>query len=236
METADIERVERTFKQRYEQKKIVNVAISAVIAILGVASVIYIWNFDGDGMMTFRWLTVDGTIFTTAIAIFYVVISIYEMIRYTELTWKTAYYLRLGAAVTESLIVVVVLLSQLPFAPDHMHIFRFDMFNMHIVIPVLMVLSFIVNDSPIGKFTAGQKIHGTCFVTLYAIVILTLIVTDVVPYEMIPYFFLDVFHMPVLTFIGYFLVIHAIAYVLTHFIVKWNQKLSWIWFKDIGRR
>ena len=236
MRSDDIERVEQLFKQRYERKKFVNLIISAIIVLLGVASVIYIWNFDGDGVLTFRWMTVDGTIFTTVIALFYVVVNILEIARYTELTSKVVYFARLAAAVAESIIMVVVLLSQLPFSPEHMHIFRFDMFNMHLLIPVLMVASFILNDSPIGRLKPLQKFHGTWFVSVYAVVILTLIGTGVISSEQVPYFFLDFLHIPALMFIGCFLFIYTLAYVLAHFISKWNRKLSWVWFKNITRK
>ena len=230
-----IERIEQLFKRRYRIKKLVNLLISIVIVILGVLSVIYIWKFDREGVLTFRWMTVDGTIFTTVIAMIFAVVSILEIMHYTELTRITVYYMRLASAVAESLIMVVVLLSQVPFSPEHMHIFRFDMFNMHLLIPVLTVLSFILNDSPIGKLNFRQKLRGTWFVTLYAAVILTLIVSGVISAGQIPYFFLDVFHMPILVFCGCFAFTYFLGFMLSHFISTWNRKLSWLWFKDVAK-
>lgn len=229
-----IERIERSFKRRYERKKLVNLVISAVIVLSGILSVTYIWHHDQEGILTFRWMTVDGTIFTTVIMLFYVVVSVVELARYTELTNWLVYFTRLAAAVAESLILIIVLLSQLSFFPEHMHIFRFDMFQMHILIPVLTVLSFILNDSPIGKLTFRQKLHGTWFVTLYAVVILTLIGTGIIPAEQIPYFFLDVANMPLLTFVGYFVLIYALGWLLSHCLSSWNRKLSWLWFRGVA--
>ena len=234
MESDRIERIEQSFKRRYRIKKLVNLLLSALIAVSGILSVLFIWSYDRDGLLTFRWMTVDGTIFTTAAAMFYVVASILEMARYTELTSRPVYFARLASAVAEGLIVIVVLLSQLPFSPEHMHIFRFDMFQMHIVIPVLTILSFILNDSPIGKLSFRQKLQGTWFITLYAAVILTLILTGIIPAEQIPYFFLDVAHMPVLAFIGCFVFIYAVAILLSHCLSKWNRKLSWLWFRGVA--
>ena len=234
MELDRITRIEQSFKRRYRIKKLVNLLISALIAVSGILSVLFIWNYDREGLLTFRWMTVDGTIFTTAASLFYVVVSLLEMARYTELTSRTVYFARLASAVAEGLIVIVVLLSQLPFSPEHMHIVRFDMFQMHIVIPVLTILSFILNDSPIGKLSFRQKLQGTWFITLYAAVILTLILTGIIPAEQIPYFFLDVAHMPVLAFIGCFVFIYFVAILLSHCLSNWNRKLSWLWFRGVA--
>ena len=235
MEPDKIDRIERMFRRRYRIKKAVNLAVSAVIVVLGITSLVFIWNCDGDGIMTFRWMTVDGTVFTTAIALFYIIIGILEMVFYTELTSRAVYYVRLASAVAESLILIVVLLSRLPFSPDKMHIYRYDMFNMHLLIPVLTVLSFILNDSPIGKLTVRQKLHGMWFVMLYAAVILTLVLTGVIPYDQIPYYFLDVEHMPATVSVGWFVFIFVLSYLLSQCLSGLNRRLSWAWFRNVAR-
>ncbi len=85
MTNEELERVEQRFRRRYRRKKLVNLLISAVIAVLGVSSFLYIWKFDGDGVLTFRWMTVDGTVFTTLISLFCLAVNAFEMFRYTEL-------------------------------------------------------------------------------------------------------------------------------------------------------
>ncbi len=229
-----IEQIEMRFKRRYKQKKLLNILISAVIVVLGVSSVAFIWNYDRDGVLTFRWMTVDGTVFTTAVALCYIAISAFEIVRYTELTSLFVYFTRLAAAVAESLIMVVVLLSQFPFSPQHMHIFRYDMFNMHLLIPVLTVASFIVNDSPIGDLRFGKLLHGTWFITLYAATVLTLILTGIIPQEMIPYAFMDVANMPALAIALCFVFIYGTGFVLSYLLSRWNRKLSWLWFRGVA--
>ena len=231
----DLEIIESAFKIRYQQKKIINLAICALIVVLGVTSVIYIWNYDGDGLLTFRWLTVDGTIYTTVISACCLIVGILEMAKYTELTSRAVYYMRLSSAVAESLIMIVVLVSQLPFFPEHMHIFRYDMFNMHLLIPVLTVVSFIMNDSPIGKLKPVQLLQGTWFISCYACVILSLIRSQVVPAKKIPYFFLDFDNMSLLQIIGTFVFIYALGYFLSWLLYRWNKKLSWIWFRGVTK-
>ncbi len=109
------------------------------------------------------------------------------------------------------------------------------MFNMHILIPLLMIASFIANDSPEGVLSFGQKWHGTWYVTLYAAVVITLIVTGVIPAELIPYFFLDVTHLPLLDLAGYFIAIYGIAFLLSNILSYLNRKISWLWLHDLNR-
>lgn len=234
MNPEQIEQIEQRFKRRYNRKKLLNILISAVIVVLGVSSVIFIWSYDRDGVLTFRWMTVDGTIFTTVIALCYIAVNVFEIVRYTELTSRIVYFMRLASAVAESLIMVIVLLSQLPFSQQHMHILRYDMFNMHLLIPILTVASFALNDSPIGKLRHGKLFHGTWFITLYAAVVLSLILTGIIPEEMIPYSFMDVAHMPALVVALCFVFVYGIGLLLSWLLSRWNQKLSWRWFRGVA--
>lgn len=225
---------EQNFDRQYRIKKIANFVVSLIIVVLGVSSVIFIFIHDSDGWLTFRWLTVDGTLFTTVLSVFFVVIDIIDFIHLTEHSTSFIYFARLAAAVAEGLIMIVVLISQLPIFSEHMHIFRYDMFNMHILIPVLMIASFVLNDPPIGKLRFLQKLNGTWYVSLYAAIVITLILTGVIPTEQIPYFFLDVTHLPLIDLITYFGLIFAIAITLSHCLSYLNRKLSWLWLRDLA--
>lgn len=237
METDALERIERQFKRRYRIKKVVNLYVSIAITLLGISSFIYIWNYDRDGVLTFRWMTVDGTIFTTVISFAYVAVNLVELIGYTELTSKAVYYMRLASAVAESLIFSVVMLSQMPISPEHMHLFdRIDMFNMHLLIPLLTVLSFVTNDSPIGEVKPAKRLHGTWFITIYAVILITLILKGVIPQEQIPYFFLDVGHMPIMGTMGCFAFIYTLGYGLSTLLYRLNRKLSWLWFSRVAAK
>lgn len=235
MDAERIDRIEQLFRRRYNRKKQVNILISALIVGLGASSLLYIWTHDGEGALTLRWMTVDGTIFTTAIALCYVAVSAFELARYTELTSRLVYCMRLASAVAEALITVVVLVSQLPCFPQHMHIFRFDMFNMHLLIPLLTVASFVINDSPIGKLKAKQLLHGVWFVTLYAATLLTLILTGALPEALIPYPFMDVAHMPAPAIGASLIFIYGLSFALSWLLSRWNRRLSWLWFRGVAR-
>ncbi len=225
---------EQNFDRQYRIKKLVNLAVSLIIVALGVSSFIYIYVHDGDGWLTFRWLTVDGTLFTTILSVFFLVIDVIDFNNLSEHSSTTVYFARLAAAVAEGLIMIVVLISQLPIFSEHMHIFRYDMFNMHILIPLLMIASFVLNDPPIGKLRFLQKLHGTWYVSLYAAIIITLILTGVIPTERIPYFFLDVTHLPLMDLVTYFVMIYVIAISLSHLLSYLNRKLSWLFLRNLA--
>lgn len=236
MDTDRLEQIEEAFKKRYKQKKLFNLMICTVIFLSGITALILIWNLDQEGPLTFRWMTVDGTIFTTAIAFFYVLVNIREITQYTELTNRIVYFTRLASATAESLIFLVVMMSQLPVFPQHMHILRFDMFLMHVLIPILTVESFLVNDSPVGKLKLPKLLHGTWFITFYASIVLTLIAKGIITTEMVPYFFLDIVNLPPLAFAGYFVIIYCISFCLSCGLYEANRRLSWLWFRGVARR
>ncbi|SCW46174.1 hypothetical protein SAMN02910456_01246 [Ruminococcaceae bacterium YRB3002] len=221
--------------RRYRSKKYLNIAICAVIIILGISSVVYIFMSDHEGILTFRWMTVDGTIFTVLMSILFIAVNIVELRHKTELTRQSVYFTRLSSAVAECLILVVVLLSQLPCFTEHMHIFRYDMFNMHILIPLLTVCSFVTNDSPIGRLKWYKIVAGSIFIFIYTVVILTLIATDVIGHEQIPYFFLDIKNMSVAFTVFCFVFIYGVSFLLSWGLSRLNIRLYWRWFRNLGR-
>ncbi|MCR5747369.1 MAG: hypothetical protein K6G03_06635 [Lachnospiraceae bacterium] len=229
----DLETIEKAFNKRYRIKKTCNIVISLLIIILGTLSVLFIWNHDQDGLLTFRWLTVDGTLFTVIVSAIYVTVNLVEMIRLTELTALSTYFIRLSGAVAEGLIMIVVLMSQLPVFSEHMIIFRIDMFNMHLLIPILTISSFVLNDPSIGRLNPLQIFMGTSFVSVYAIIITILIQTGLLRNSKIPYFFLDFDNMSLWLIFITFLIIYGIGYLLSWWISSLNRKLSWRWFKRI---
>ncbi|MBQ6575208.1 MAG: hypothetical protein IJL90_03785 [Lachnospiraceae bacterium] len=231
----DIDLIEKRFEQRYKTKKKLNLVICAVIALLGTASVMFIFDFDNDGLYTFRWMTVDGTLYTTIISYICFFVNIVEIRKYTELTSRAVYYMRLSSAVAEGLIITVVLISQLPFTDEHMHIFRFDMFNMHILIPLLTILSFIMNDSPIGFINRIKRLNGTWFITVYAVVIVSFILGGKISDDMIPYEFLDIVNMSAGEIIGCLLVIYTIGYCFSNLLYRLNKKISFRMLRVTGR-
>ena len=232
----NIDQVIAGFDRRYRTKKILNIAISALIVLCGIFSVYFIFKFDKEGLLTFRWMTVDGTIFTTILTSAFIIINIIEITRKTELTRSLVYFIRLSSSVAESLILIVVLLSQLPFFSQHMHILRIDMFFMHLLIPLLTIFSFVLNDSPLGLLSFRQLWNGTAFVTVYAAIIIALIQGNVIASDKIPYFFLDFDNMPLLMIILGFIFIYAISFGMAKLLVFFNRRYYWMWFRLTSKK
>ena len=226
-----IEEYAEFFDRRYRQKKILNLFIGAVIIAMCVFALAYMANIDKEGLLMLRWMTVDGTLFTLILTLFFFIVNIVELRRNTELTRRAVYFTRLSSAVAESVIIIVVLISQLPIFPMHMHVARPDMFLMHIVIPILVIASFTMNDSPLGRLSRAETFYGTSFVTFYAVNVLALIITGVIKREYIPYGFLDVKAMSIPAIIGTIAVFYLMGYALSAGLSKLNRKLYWGWFR-----
>ena len=230
----DYDAVWDAFERRYFRKKITNIGISLLIVLLGVSSFLYGWQLE-PSVTIFRYLTVDGTVFTTVGAAVFIVANAVELLKHTELTLAPVYFIRLSAAVAESVIFIVVLFSQLPFFSEHIPIIdRYDSFVMHALIPVLGVASFLINDPPLGRLKNLQLWRGTWFVTFYAVTILALISSGRLPSELIPYSFLDYRNNHWSVFVCAFLFVYTCARLMAGRLSAWNRKLSWLWFKDIA--
>ena len=223
------------FNNRYRKKKLTNLIVCFLIIILGISSFIYGLHIEPH-VTIFRFMTVDGTLFTTLGAIVYFVVNHIEAKTNSELTNVTVYYIRLSSSCAEMVIFLVVILSHLPFFSEAIPMAdRYDSFVMHVLVPILTIISFAINDSPIGKLKPAERWHGTWFVTIYAIIILTLIFTGVIEDELIPYFFLDVKNNPIWLTLLAFVIIYGIGYLMAWFVSEMNRKLSWLWFKGFNR-
>ena len=227
--------IQAAFDRQYRKKKEVNLVISMLIAVLGVTSFLYGIHLESIRTI-FSWMTVDSTVFTTVSATLFIVVNLVEVLWNTELTRVSVYYLRLSSAVAESVVFFVVLFSHLPFFPEHLPIFdRYDSFVMHALLPFLGVSSFLINDPPIGRLRPRQRWYGTLFVTYYAIIILTLIGTGLLPPELIPYPFLNYRDNGWGVFIAAFVFVYGCGYLTAWGISEGNRKLSWLWFRDVAR-
>ncbi len=229
-----LKKIEKNFDRRYRKKKILNLIVGALIIALCIFALIRMAYIDRDGLLMFRWMTVDGTLFTLILTIFFFIGNIVELSRNTELTRRAIYFSRLSSAVAESMIFIVVLISQLPVFPMHLHLTRPDMFCMHIAVPILVVASFTMNDSPLGRLSRVETFYGTSYVTFYAVNILSLIGFGVIKREYIPYSFLDIKHMSIPLIITTIAVFYVMGYTLSSILSKMNRKLYWTWFKPRG--
>ena len=227
--------VQAALERQYVKKKRANLTISMLIVVLGFTS--FLFGLTLEPMPTiFRWLTVDGTLFTTVSALVCTIVNLVEVLRNTEMTRLSAYYLRLSSAVAESVIFIVVLFSQLPIFPEHLPIFdRYDSLVMHLLIPLLGIESFVINDPPIGRLRPMQRWQGTWFVSYYAVNMVILIGTGMLPPELIPYFFLNFRDNGWGVFLAAFVFVYGCGYLMAWGISEANRRLSWLWFRNIAR-
>ena len=80
------------FHRRYRLKKAVNLCITSVVAVLGITSFLYGLQYESFKTI-FRWMTVDGTLFSTFCAIAFILVNLYEILGNTELTSIPIYYI-----------------------------------------------------------------------------------------------------------------------------------------------
>ena len=225
-----------TIKVRLRSKKIFNILLCDAIFILGVLSTIYKARYEGGFFTCLREMTVDGTLFTSIVAFLYSAMNHVEMIQDRETNSPVLYYLRLSSSVTEFIILLVVLIGYLPFVPDHPVINRFDMINMHVIIPLLTIISFVFHDPPVGKLSPIQRWNGLIFITLYAVTVMACILTGVIPKNKIPYSFMNFYDNSLLYTLFAVAFIYLIGYLLSWMFSELNRSASWLWLKDVVKK
>lgn len=225
-----MKKVDEMFDNALTFKKMTNIIACVLTFICGVTSVIYKVNYEGGFWTCFREMTVNGTVFSTIVALVLIIVNSWEIHKKQEIIIDFWYYMRLSSAVTETIIFVVVFVGyvfQNFFPDDNPVFFRYDMIMMHVLVPALVVFSFCVNDTPINIKSKWMRLNGAFFITLYLIVIETLIVTNVVPNEKIPYSFLDFKNTSIWFILFAFVVVYGISYLLSWLYIDLNKKVYW---------
>lgn len=204
--------------------------VSVLIFLLGTSSLtVSAFSQENENfLMSFRYMTVNGTAFSTLVSTIVIFISASKTRSGAEHWQNRLYFLRLSSAVTEIIIAVVIAMSFLPSVPDDPDLLSYDSFNMHIVIPLLSVISFLLHPTSARK--TGILAHLRCawLITLYAAVIILLIVFGMIPKEMIPYSFLDIHSMPVWYILAFGFFIFSFVYVLSFLLTDLQYRLCFI--------
>lgn len=190
---------------------------------LGLISLTVAVARDGEQWQrAFRFMTVIGTLYTTLLS--GVVFAV--TLRNRDRADTPLFFLRLCAAVSECVIAIVILLSFLPFIPDSPDIFRFDSFVMHVAIPLLTVISFVVCARPAGDMPPLTHFNGSWLLVVYSAVVTALIITGVMPTEDIPYSFLEISTRPLWYVLLSAGIIFGTAYFLSFLLSAVNRRLS----------
>ena len=107
-----------------------NLLISTLLVFFGVSSLVVsaLSKAEENFFLEFRYMTVNGTVFTTLISLIIAIVCVTQMATGRQLRLRQLSYLRLCSAVTETIIGVVILLSLFPFVPDNPNILTYDSF------------------------------------------------------------------------------------------------------------
>lgn len=204
-----------------------NLLFSSLIFLFGTSSVAAsaFSKIEENFFLEFRFMTLNGTVFTTLISLIMVIISLYEIKTGKEWQPKTLYYFRLSSAVTETIIAAVIGMSFLPFVPDNPDIMTYDSFCMHVIIPLLSIVSFLLNRTPKDDIHPLKRLTCSWLITLYAAIVITLIVTGWIPQDKIPYSFLDIYTQPVWSLVYFGAFIYSFAYLLSVVYTEWNRRI-----------
>jgi hypothetical protein len=232
----DLDRITAEFDRRYRIKKSVNAVYNLLIAVSGLCVFLYTTIVDHHSMAErLRYMTFCSTLFTSVVSLFTFIVCIMEAAKRTEVTNRTVYFLRLSSALTESIVLAVVLFGLTPYVPDVPDVRTFVGIMTHLVIPPLTVLSFIYNEAPIGRLKPLEPFFGTWCITTYAVIMLVLFGSGTLPSELAPYSFLDFEHHSVLYPAVCLMGIYLVGYLIALGLSKLNMRCSWIWFRGVGR-
>ncbi len=233
----DLDTFQDRFIRRYRMKKKFNAVLCFFIFLCGVTAVLYSMFVNRMNLFDrLRYMTFNITIFTSVISLIFTVVSVVEIVSDTEVTRKWVYYLRLSSAATELVTFLVVMFGLTPLVPDQPDITSYTGVMMHLVIPPATICSFVFNDAPVGRLKAWEPLYGTWFITLYALTMLFLFGTGILPSAKAPYSFLDFEHTAPVFVLATLVGIYATGYSVSLLLYYLNRKLSWLWFRDFKKQ
>ena len=237
MNEKTLDEYNRRFHSRYILKKKFTIFFSVLIVFCGVTGVLYsALVFKNNIFDRMRYMTFDGTMFTTLVSFIFIIISIFEVRHDTEVTNRFVYFTRLSSATTEFIIFIVVIFGLAPFLPDDPDITSYPGIMMHLIIPFASICCFIFNDAPIGKMNRIEPLYGSTFITIYAVIMAFLFGTRILPSSLAPYSFLDFDNHSLLFSIACLIGIYIIAYFVSILFARLNRHYSWIWYRKRNRR
>jgi len=211
------------------RKKHWHLLMNLIISILGV-SALYIKFFKIDGLLAFRAFTVNGNLFTTIVSIASVVLSFKIFKMDEEIENRTMFFLSLCSAVTEAVIFIIVMMGYLPFFEDNPAIWPYDMFCLHVAIPLVAVAKFVFFERPQGILEPYKLLIGTIPIGVYAIFIVSAIKIGILPIELVPYSFLE-FDSHFLWYVVFAaIVIPSFGYLWSWMFYRLNIRTSLHWY------
>ena len=233
----EIEEFAQWFRKRYILKKRVCALHCFIITFCGTSAVLYsMFVFHNALINRLRYMTFWGAIFTSVISLITGIVCLVEASKETEVTYTQVYFIRLSAATTELVIFNVVMFGLTPLVPDKPDVSSYPGIMMHIVVPLMTVTTFLLNDVPFRKPRPAEPLKGLLLLGAYAGLMAVLFGSGILPSEMAPYSFLDFEKNSALFKIMCLAGIIIVGYGVAWLLMRLNMKLSWIWFYDIRRR
>ena len=228
--------VQEQLLSHYFWKKMMNMLLCTAVLVLGISAFLVGAAQNTESWLTdFRFMTVNGTLYTVLIAGLTAAVSAKEFISHKEIYKRFLYCLRLSSAVTECVIVMVVALSFLPFIPDNPDILRYDSFCMHVVIPLLSVISFLLFETPEDRMKPLHHISSVWLIAAYAAVMIPLIALGVIPRRYIPYSFLDIGFRPLWYVLLAGMIVFSGAFLIAGGLFRLNQRYTDRWIVRVIR-
>ena len=218
------------------KKKQLNLALNVLISVLGISS-LFIKLVLLDGLIALRFFTVDGNLFTTLVSVAAVWVNIRELKAGRENESRRMFFLQLSSAVTEAVIFIVVMLGYLPIFPDEPVITPYNMFCLHVAIPVLAVLRFVFFEKPCGILPPSRLLIGAIPIGVYGFGVVNAIKLDILPVSMAPYSFLDFENNFLWYFVFALVVIPVIGFLWSWLFYRLNLRASLLWYRaeDVER-
>ncbi|MCB9498706.1 MAG: hypothetical protein H6687_02320 [Bacillales bacterium] len=178
-----------------------------------------------DSADSFRMFTNDGNIYTVIVSVIFVVTNVILLINKKENLPRFIHVLRLSSAVTEAVIFLVVVIILLPSSGLFL-LQGFSMLVLHVIVPILSVLSFLLFENYPKKAQLTGTILGSLPVVLYGVIAITLVILKVWTGFQIPYPFLMVYSNPVWLTILYIVGIFGGTFGLSFLLSFLNRKIQ----------
>lgn len=212
-------------------KKRSNIVICILIILFGVSSSYYTVQYEGGILLSYRDIAFSGTAFSVMAAFLLIIVNIWESAARKEIISDALYYVRLSSAVMEAVIFLIGAVEKI-FGDNLLGgpsvLYRFDEAMMDVVIPLLVILSFCVNETPILVDQGWKKLYGAFLITLYSAVMTALILSGVIPENKIPFYCLHIRDGNICLLLVDYAAAYAVCFLLSGAFIRLNQKIYWL--------
>jgi hypothetical protein len=193
---------------------------------LGSAALIRMFFFSDNGVGALRFFTNDGNVFAVLASVAMAATEVRVCFGKAKSIPLAVHLAKAAAAVTEAIIFLVVMVLLVPLSGFGL-LSGFDLLVLHVIDPLLCVLSFLAWERSERKLSVATASFGALPVVVYGAAAVFFVLTGFWEDEEIPYPFLRVYDNPVWQSLLYFAGILGAAWALSIVFEKINGSLSW---------